>query len=71
MPMKGNLTVTVFASPRPPTVALLCGKEGGMLRVLLCSYNQITNSLRKENVLRKETGMWEHSAPRGWIKLEL
>lgn len=69
--VQGNLTVTIFSSARPPIVALLCGKEGGMLRVLLCSYNQLTNSLRKENVLRKETRMWERSASCGWIKLEL
>jgi hypothetical protein len=51
--------VTIFLSPRPPTVALLCGKEEGMLRVALCSYNELTNSLRKENVLRMETKMWD------------
>jgi hypothetical protein len=65
------MTVTVFSSPRPPTVALLCGKEAGMLRVVLCSYNQLSNLLRKENVLRMETRLWERSAPCGWIKLEL
>lgn len=71
MVVQGNVTVTIFLSPRDPTVVLLCGKEGGMLRVLLCSYNQLTNSLRKENVLRKETRLWERSASCGWIKLEL
>jgi len=65
------MTVNIFSSPRPPTVALLCGKEAGMLRVVLCSYNQLTNSLGKGNVLRIEKLMWERSAPCGWIKLEL
>jgi hypothetical protein len=42
-----------------------------MLRVVLCSYNQLTNSLGKENVLLMEKRMWERSALCGWIKLEL
>ena len=63
------MTVTVFAAPRPPSVALLCGKEGGMLRAVLCSYERSTNSLVKECVLRMETPMWDQSSLMGWTKL--
>ncbi|OBT61202.1 hypothetical protein VE03_08711 [Pseudogymnoascus sp. 23342-1-I1] len=67
----GSLTVTIFSAPRPPTVALVCGSEGGMLRAVLCSYNPLTNALRKENVLRKERGMLGRSTLCAWTKLEL
>ncbi|KAI9049987.1 hypothetical protein LZ554_006132 [Drepanopeziza brunnea f. sp. 'monogermtubi'] len=65
----GTMTVTVFAAARPPSVALLCGKEGGMLRAVLCSYERATNSLQKECVLRMETPMWDQSVLMGWTKL--
>ncbi|QSZ34967.1 hypothetical protein DSL72_007829 [Monilinia vaccinii-corymbosi] len=65
----GTLTVTVFSAERPPSVALLAGKEGGMLRTILCSYERSTNGLRKECVLRMETPMWDLSNAIGWVKL--
>ncbi|KAF2971876.1 hypothetical protein GQX73_g1642 [Xylaria multiplex] len=34
----GPSTITIFSAERPPTVALLCGREGGMLRAVLCSW---------------------------------
>ncbi|KFY68375.1 hypothetical protein V496_01118 [Pseudogymnoascus sp. VKM F-4515 (FW-2607)] len=67
----GSLTVTIFSAPRPPTVALICGSEGGMLRAVLCSYNPLTNALRKENVLRRERGTLRRSTLCAWIKVEL
>ena len=33
----GTLSVSIFSAMRPPTVALICGREGGMLRVASCS----------------------------------
>ena len=65
------MTVTVFAAARPPTVALLCGKEGGMVRGLLCSYNVETGGLRREAVLRRETPTWDRSSAIGWVKVAL
>ncbi|KAH6719650.1 hypothetical protein BKA61DRAFT_640269 [Leptodontidium sp. MPI-SDFR-AT-0119] len=65
----GTMTVTVFAAARPPSVALLCGKEGGMLRAVLCSYERSTNALQKECVLRMESPMWDQSHAMGWTKL--
>ncbi|KFY47502.1 hypothetical protein V495_01940 [Pseudogymnoascus sp. VKM F-4514 (FW-929)] len=67
----GSLTVTIFSAARPPTVALICGSEGGMLRAVLCSYDPLTNALRKENVLRKERGMLFRSTLCAWIKVAL
>jgi hypothetical protein len=51
----GTMTVTVFAAERPPSVALIVGREGGMLRVALCHYERSTATLFKETVLRMET----------------
>lgn len=65
----GTMTVTVFSAKRPPSVALICGKEGGMLRVVLCSYHRETNCLHKETVLRMETSMLDQTTLLGWIKL--
>ncbi|KAL3423873.1 hypothetical protein PVAG01_05620 [Phlyctema vagabunda] len=67
----GSMTVSIFSAPRPPTVALLCGQEGGMLRAVLCSYNESRNALRKETVLRMETTMVDHANKCGWLKLSL
>jgi hypothetical protein len=65
----GSMTVSIFSSERPPSVALICGKEGGMLRVVLCSYERSTNCLYKESVLRMETPMLDKSSLLGWIKV--
>jgi hypothetical protein len=57
----GTLTVSVFAAERPPSVALIVGREGGMLRVALCHYERSTATLFKETVLRMETPMMDHA----------
>lgn len=57
----GTLTVTVFAAERPPSAALIVGREGGMLRVALCHYERSTATLFKETVLRMETPMMNHA----------
>jgi len=66
---QGTMKVTVFSALRPPSVALICGKEGGMLRSVLCSFERTSNSFRKECVLRMETPMWERSEVMSWVKL--
>jgi hypothetical protein len=53
----GTMTVTVFAAEKPPSVALIVGREGGMLRVALCHYERSTATLFKETVLRMESPM--------------
>ena len=65
----GNLTVSVFTAERPPSAALILGKEGGMLRVVLCSYERSNNTLHKETVLRMETPMLDKAVIHGWLKL--
>ncbi|MCJ1249069.1 hypothetical protein MMC30_006291 [Trapelia coarctata] len=50
-----TMTVTLFSATRPPVAVLLCGREGGMQRALLCSYDWRTSSLYRETVLRMET----------------
>lgn len=64
-----TLTVSIFSAVRPPSVALMCGREGGMLRVLLCSYERSTNALQKQSVLRMESPIYEHARSLGWLKL--
>ena len=51
----GNLTVSIFQAKRPPTVALICGAEGSMLRAVLCSWRFANDCLYKETVIRVPT----------------
>ncbi|KAI4183475.1 MAG: hypothetical protein LQ346_006318 [Caloplaca aetnensis] len=67
----GNLTVSIFQAKRPPTVALICGTEGGMLRAVLCSWRFANDCLYKETVIRVQTSTWEQAKPAGWLKLSL
>ena len=67
----GTMTVSVFAAERPPSVALVVGREGGMLRVALCSYERSKGALIKESVLRMDTTMLDRARLLGWVKLEL
>ncbi|KAI0873098.1 hypothetical protein GGS24DRAFT_517910 [Hypoxylon argillaceum] len=65
----GSLTVSIFSAERPPTVALLCGREGGMLRAVLCSWQFENNCLFKETVIRMPTGIWDAANHQGWLKV--
>ncbi|KAJ9637845.1 hypothetical protein H2199_007340, partial [Coniosporium tulheliwenetii] len=51
----GSKTVTLFSAKRPPSVALICGKERGMLRALLCVYDQPSIAYVRQSVIRMET----------------
>jgi hypothetical protein len=64
-----SMHVHIFSARMPPSVALVCGKEGGMLRVVLCSYEVQGNLLRKESVLRMETPMLGMTKMHSWIRL--
>ena len=55
----GNLTVSIFQAKRPPTVALICDAEGGMLRAVLCRWRFANNCLYKETVIGVPTSTWE------------
>jgi len=52
-------TVTMFTAMRPPVAAILCGREGGMQRAVLCSYDWKSQTLYRETVLRMETPVLE------------
>ncbi|GAP91995.1 putative 3-hydroxyisobutyrate dehydrogenase protein [Rosellinia necatrix] len=65
----GEMTVSIFSAERPPTVALLCGREGGMLRAVLCSWDFRNNCLFKETVIRMPTSVWEAANDQGWLKV--
>lgn len=49
------MTATKFYAYHPPTVAIVCGQEGGMQRVILCSYEWKTRTFCRETVLRMKT----------------
>jgi hypothetical protein len=50
-----TMMVTLIAAVHPPVTLLVCGKEGGMLRAALCSYDWATGTLYRESVMRVET----------------
>ena len=66
----GSMTVSVFAAEKPPSVALIAGHEGGMLRVVLCSYERSNATLIKQTVLRMQTPMLDKTGLLGWVKLQ-
>ncbi|CAI7624937.1 unnamed protein product [Penicillium glandicola] len=67
----GDMTVSVISAERPPVVALMCGREGGMLRVLLCSWRFETNCLYREGVVRMRSSLEEQSTHNDWLKISL
>ena len=67
----GGIHVHIFPARRPPSVVLICGREGGMLRVVPCSFLLEANLLRKESVLRMEVPIEEKSRLLGWMELQV
>lgn len=65
----GGLTVSVFSAERPPTVALLAGREGGMLRAVLCSWRFKNDCLYKETVVRMPSDVYEAATAKSWLKI--
>ncbi|PVH78988.1 hypothetical protein DL98DRAFT_516349 [Cadophora sp. DSE1049] len=65
----GSLSVCVFSAERPPTVALLCGREGGMLRAVLCSWRFGNDCLYRETVVRMPSDVFESAKARSWLKV--
>ena len=65
----GNLTVSIFQAERPPSVALICGAEGGALRAALCSWRFDTDCLYKETVIRVPSSTWHETQAVGWVKV--
>lgn len=50
-----TMTAFQFRTMHPPTAAIVCGREGGMQRAILCSYHWPTATYCRETVLRMET----------------
>ena len=50
-----TMTVTLFEATRPPAAVLIGGREGGMQRAVLCSYDWKTHNFCRETVLRMKT----------------
>ncbi|PLB39790.1 uncharacterized protein BDW47DRAFT_130616 [Aspergillus candidus] len=67
----GTLSVTIIAAERPPTVALICGRDAGMLRALLCSWRFEDNCLYKETVMRMRSSMYDRTTAQDWVKVSL
>jgi hypothetical protein len=67
----GNMTVSVIAAERPPVVALICGREGGMVRALLCSWRFEQNCLYRECVMRMRSSAEYLATPNDWLKVSL
>ncbi|KAI9684184.1 MAG: hypothetical protein M1829_003454 [Trizodia sp. TS-e1964] len=67
----GNLTISIFTAVRPPSVALICGKEGGMLRTVLCHYERSNNSFYKESVMRMDSLTLNQAKSLSWVKLNV
>lgn len=65
----GALTVSILLAERPPTVALLCGREGGMVRAVLCSWRFENDCLYKETVVRMPSTVYESATAKDWLKL--
>ena len=67
----GTLSVSIFSAVQPPTVALICGRECGMLRVALCSWSFVNDCLYKEAVMRIPSNVWEQATAKSWLKVAL
>lgn len=65
----GSLSVGIFSAQRPPTVALICGREGGMLRMVLCSWMFKNDCLYKETVIRMPSHLYEAATAKSWLKI--
>jgi hypothetical protein len=54
-----TMTATLFWAERPPVAVLVCGREGGMQRAVLCSYDWKTQTFFRETVVRMKTVILE------------
>ncbi|KAI1737918.1 hypothetical protein F4680DRAFT_427459, partial [Xylaria scruposa] len=50
-----TMTATPFRATRPPTTVIVCGREGGMQRAILCSYDWQEGAFVREAVIRIKT----------------
>ena len=55
-----TMTVTLLTAAWPPQALIACGTEGGMERVLACSYDWTTGVFYRESVLRFPGKVLDH-----------
>jgi hypothetical protein len=67
----GNLAVSIIQAINPPTVALICGREGGMLRALLCSWDFVSDTLHRETVMRMSSDCLDMARTKSWLKISM
>ncbi|KAH7392944.1 hypothetical protein BKA66DRAFT_567670 [Pyrenochaeta sp. MPI-SDFR-AT-0127] len=65
----GNMTATLFLAERPPVCFLMAGSEGGMKRIIGCSYDWTTATMYRETVLRLETRFEDRMSRIGRVKI--
>ncbi|EDU46851.1 hypothetical protein PtrSN002B_008479 [Pyrenophora tritici-repentis] len=67
----GNMTATLFLAERPPVCFLMAGSEGGMKRIIGCSYDWTTQTMYRETVLRIGTQFDDKMSRVGRVKISL
>ncbi|CAN9386340.1 unnamed protein product [Alternaria alternata] len=65
----GNMTATLFLAERPPVCFLMAGSEGGMKRIIGCSYDWTTATMYRETVLRIGTEFEDKMSRVGRVKI--
>ncbi|KAB2099238.1 hypothetical protein AG0111_0g12567 [Alternaria gaisen] len=65
----GNMTATLFLAERPPVCFLMAGSEGGMKRIIGCSYDWTTATMYRETVLRIGTEFEDKMSRIGRVKI--
>ncbi|CAN9403423.1 unnamed protein product [Alternaria alternata] len=65
----GNMTATLFLAERPPVCFLMAGSEGGMKRIVGCSYDWTTATMYRETVLRIGTEFEDKMSRVGRVKI--
>ncbi|KAF1831692.1 hypothetical protein BDW02DRAFT_39381 [Decorospora gaudefroyi] len=65
----GNMTATLFQAERPPTCFLMAGSEGGMKRIIGCSYDWTSGTMYRETVLRIGTEFEDMMTRVGRVKI--
>ena len=63
------MTATLFLAERPPVCFLMAGSEGGMKRIIGCSYDWTTATMYRETVLRLETKFEDKMTRIGRVKI--
>lgn len=66
-----SLTAMCFTAKKPPNIAMACGKEHGLVRAVLCSYDAALKTFTKEGVLRMKMTVLDQMPQMGTIHFKL